>query len=168
MLFIILFILFNFVLFHFVILFNRFAHSAGPHQLVVGLLGCCVAVFLSCCPAVLPSSRVVFFLCCRVVVSLCHRVVVLLCSCLDILPPPSHQQTTPRLPTTPIHLTHHKYQKTLKKKGSKDDKMTSTTWLQNEANSLKKCPGGAQNGPKMDPKSRKRRSTDQNGTRWRP
>ena len=35
--------------------FNRFAHSAGPHQLVVGLLGCCVAVFLSCCPAVLPS-----------------------------------------------------------------------------------------------------------------
>ena len=35
--------------------FNRFAHSAGPHQSAVGLLGCCVAVFLSCCPAVLPS-----------------------------------------------------------------------------------------------------------------
>ncbi len=28
-------------------LLNRFAHSAGPHQSVVGLLGCCVAVFWS-------------------------------------------------------------------------------------------------------------------------
>ena len=27
----------------------------GIFSMVVGLLGCCVAVFLSCCPAVLPS-----------------------------------------------------------------------------------------------------------------
>ena len=36
-----------------IVLFNRFAHSAGPHQLVGGLVGGFVAVLLSCCPAVL-------------------------------------------------------------------------------------------------------------------
>ena len=46
--------------------------------------------------------------------------------------------------------------------------MTSKTWSKNDANSSKNGPGGAQNGPKMDPKARKGRSNDQNGTRWRP
>ena len=78
-----------------------------------------------------------------VAVSLCHRVVVRLCSCLDILPPPSHQQTTPRLPTTPIHPTHHKYQHTLKNKGCNDDKMTSKTCSKNDANSWNTGAGGA-------------------------
>ena len=54
------------------------------------------------------------------------------------------------------------------KKGSQDEKMTSKTWSKNDANSSKNGPGGAQTGPKMDPKSRKKRSTHQNGTRWRP
>ena len=46
--------------------------------------------------------------------------------------------------------------------------MTSKTWLKNAANSWKNGPGEAQNGSKMNPKSRKRRSPHQNGTRWRP
>ena len=39
------------------LLFNRFAHSTGPHQLVVGLLGCCVAVFLSCLTVSPPKQK---------------------------------------------------------------------------------------------------------------
>ena len=157
--------------------FKRFAHSAGPHQSVVGLVGGFVAVLLSCCPAVLLRCFLVGLLwLCLTMPLRCCLVLFLLSCCVAalytlkgdrvreggwntglIIIPPSHQLTTPRLPTTPIHPTHHKYQETLKEKGSKVKKMTSKTWSKNDAISSKNGPGGAQNGPKMDPKSRKGR-----------
>ena len=122
-----------------VFLFNRFAHSAGPHQLVGGLVGGFVAVLLSCCPAVLLGCFLVGLLWFCLTMPLCCCLVLFLLSCcvaavytrkgdgvreggcntgLTIIPP-SHQLTTPRLPTTLIHPTHHKYQETLKKKQAK-------------------------------------------------
>ena len=107
------------------------------------LVGWLVVLLLSCCHAVLLSCCVVFLLACCGSVLQCHCVAVLFFSCclavlllciplrgtglekggwnntgLTIIPP-SHQLTTPRLPTTPIHPTHHKYQETLKKKEAK-------------------------------------------------
>ena len=117
-------------------------HSAGPPQLVGGLVGGFVAVLLSCCPAVLLRCFLVGFLwfcltmpllvfcCClvRFLLSCCVAALYTLKGDRDreggwntglTIIPPSHQLTTPRLPTTLIHPTHHKYQEILKKKQAK-------------------------------------------------
>ena len=82
--------------------------------------------------------------------------------------PPSHQLTTPRLPTTPIHPTHHKYQETLKEKGSKVKKMTSKTWSKNDANSSKNGPGGARMHQKWSQNREKCAESPKVATRWLP
>ena len=126
----------DFFIFFISLLFNRFAHSTGPHQLVGGLFGGFVAVLLSCCPVVLLCCFLVGLLWFCLTMPLCCCLVLFLLSCcvaalytlkgdrdreggwntgLTIIPP-SHQLTTPRLPTTLIHPTHHKYQEILKKK----------------------------------------------------
>ena len=142
------------------------------------MLSCCLAALFSCWLVVALSYNAIALLSCSFpLLSCCVAALYTLkgdrvreggWNTGLIIIPPSHQLTTPRLPTTPIHPTHHKYRETLKEKGSKVKKMTSKTWSKNDANSSKNGPGGAQNGPKMDAKSRKGRSNDQNGTRWRP
>ena len=61
--------------------FNRFAHSAGPHQLVGGLVGGFVAVLLSCCPAVLLRCFLVGLLWFCLTMPLCCCLVLFLLSC---------------------------------------------------------------------------------------
>ena len=170
--------------------------TAIPHQLVGGLLGgglwrllgCCVAVLLSCCPAVLLRCFLVGLLwLCLTMPLRCCLVLFLLSCCVAalytlkgdrvreggwntglIIIPPSHHLTTPRLPTTPIHPTHHKYQETLKEKGGKVKKMTSKTWSKNDANSSKNGPGGARMHQKWSQNREKCAESPKVATRWLP
>ena len=113
--------------------------SRIPPGRIKWLLGWLVVFLLSCCPAVLLRCFLVGLLWFCLTMPLCCCLVLFLLSCcvaavytlkgdrdreggwntgLTIIPP-SHQLTTPRLPTTLIHPTHHKYQETLKKKQAK-------------------------------------------------
>ena len=71
------------------------------------------------------------------------------------------------MPPTPASMRPWNASRTGKKRKARRQENIKRS-IKNEANLLKECRGGVQNGPRMDPKSRKRRSTAQNGTRWRP